>query len=87
MSSRKPGSSKTRGLPVAKPIDESSSTGGLASLLSEEGLTGEPLSISELARNKPSKRGGLPQWFWFALAGGTVLVVILLLILVLSQLG
>jgi eukaryotic-like serine/threonine-protein kinase len=87
MSSRKPGSSKIRGLPVAKPIDESSSTGGLASLLSEEGLTGEPLSISELARNKSSGRGGLPQWFWFALAGGTVLVVILLLILVLSQLG
>jgi hypothetical protein len=82
----KPGSSKTRGLPVAKAIDDAAKTKALETLaamagdpLAGTGLQGNPLQI------QPPKSS--PQWLWWSVAIGATILMVLIVILVVSQLN
>jgi serine/threonine-protein kinase len=82
----KPGSSKTRGLPVAKAIDDAVKEKALETLAA---MAGDPLSVSELKGNplhiQPPKSS--PQWLWWSVAAGAAIVVALVVILILTQLN
>ena len=77
-----------KGLPVARPIDESGKMKAIAATpVKQPQIEAEPLSAAELlGRKKLRGKPGTPQWFWWAVAGGAVLAVILLVIVFLSQL-
>jgi serine/threonine protein kinase len=105
---KKPGSSKSRALPVAKPLDESSRSPPLPTLpplddsgpllgLSPEaaaalGIGPGDLSAGSVLPEAPlhGRRGqhqkAPPQWIWWAIAGGGLFAVLLLIILILTQL-
>jgi serine/threonine-protein kinase len=81
----KPGSSKTRGLPVAKLLDESAQLKALEAAL---GATSEPpLSLSEQVAFMPPGKKTTPQWVWWAIAAGAATVAALIVILLLTQLN
>jgi serine/threonine protein kinase len=87
-STSKPGSSVsgkgTRGLPMARPIDES----GKAKALPPAPNPPDPLSLSERkGRKKPRDAKGTPAWVWLAIVGASVLAAALIIFLVLSQLA
>jgi serine/threonine-protein kinase len=77
-----------KGLPVARPIDESGKTKAIAATpVKHLQIEAESLSAAELlSRNKFRNKPAAPQWFWWAAAGGALLAVILLVIVFLSQL-
>jgi serine/threonine-protein kinase len=80
----KPGSSKTRGLPVAKPIDDSAKTKALEALAA---ASYDPLSVSELKGNPLQPPKSSPQWLWWSVAAGAAIVVAVIVIIVLTQLN
>jgi serine/threonine-protein kinase len=82
--SGKGGSSKTRGLPVAKAIDEASKAKALESLAA---MAGDPLSVSDPLGLHPPVKKATPQWLWWVISAGATIVVALIIILVLSQLN
>jgi len=87
----KPPSGKTRGLPVARPIDESGISKkpipAVPIASAEPHAPQDPLSSPDpLGLNTPRGQR-TPQWLWWAIAGGAVLAVVLLVIVFLWQLN
>ncbi|MEX2139551.1 MAG: protein kinase [Pirellulales bacterium] len=87
----KPPSGKSRGLPVARPIDESGKSKKpipAVPIASAEPLAPrDPLSpLDPLGLNTPRSQRA-PQWLWWAIAGGALLAVVLLVIVFLWQLN
>jgi hypothetical protein len=82
--SGKGGSSKTRGLPVAKAIDEARKAKALESLAA---MAGDPLSVADPLGLHPPAKKSTPQWVWWAISAGATIVVALIIILVLTQLN
>lgn len=81
--SGKGGSSKTRGLPVAKLIDEAAKLKALEAALGAS----EPLSVSDPFGLHPPVRKTTPQWLWWVISAGATIVVALIVILLLAQLN
>jgi serine/threonine protein kinase len=79
----KPASSKTRGLPVAKLIDESARLKALEAALGAS----EPLSVSDPFGLHSQVRKTTPQWLWWVISAGATIVAALIVILLLAQLN
>jgi hypothetical protein len=81
--SGKPGSSKTRGLPVAKLIDEAARLKALEAALGAS----DPLGVAEPLGLGPPVSKKTPQWVWWAVSAGGVTVAALIVVILLVLLN